>query len=70
MEAGQGPLPPPAILILSSDVDSDDIAARLTGYGGPLYESLRPGVLILVYVRKDFWPAYVKFIAEQSASTP
>ena len=51
--------PPPAILILSSDVDCDDIAARLAGYGGPVYESLRPGVLVAVYVRKDLWPVYV-----------
>ena len=52
--------PPPAILILSSDVDCDDMATRLAGYGGPVYWSLRPGVLIAVYVRKDLWPAYLE----------
>ncbi len=45
--------PLPAILILSSDVDTNDDATRLAGYGRPFYESLRPGVLIEVYVRKD-----------------
>ena len=55
--------PPPAILILSSDVDCDDLKTLLEGYGGPLYESLRPGVLIAVYVRKDLWPAYLECIA-------
>ena len=54
---------PPAILILSSDADSDDLASRLAGYNGPVYESLRPGVLIAVYVRKDLWPAYLEHIA-------
>jgi hypothetical protein len=51
--------PLPAIFILSSDVDCSDIATCLAGYGGPVYESLRPGVLIAVYVRKDLWPAYL-----------
>jgi uncharacterized protein (TIGR03663 family) len=50
--------PPPAILMLSGDVDSDDLTARLAGYGGPVYASLRPGVLLAIYVRKDLWPAY------------
>ena len=50
--------PPPAILMLSRDVDSDDLTARLAGYGGPVYASLRPGVLLAIYVRKDLWPAY------------
>jgi predicted membrane-bound mannosyltransferase len=53
--------PPPAILILSSDVDRDDHA----GYCGPHYESLRPGALIAVYVRKDLWPAYLECLAEE-----
>ena len=51
--------PPPAILILSSDIDGDDLATSLAGYAGPVYESLRPGVLIAVYVRNDLWPAYL-----------
>ena len=55
--------PPPAILILSSDVDCDDIAARLAGYGGPDCGSLRPGVFVEVYVRKDLWPAYLECLA-------
>ena len=50
--------PPPAILILSGDIDSDDLTARLAGYGGPVYASLRPGVLLAIYVRKDLWPVY------------
>ena len=59
--------PPPAILILSSDVDCDDIATRLAGYDGPGYESLRPGVFVMVYVRKDLWPAYLEGIATGSS---
>jgi len=52
-------LPSPAILILSRDVDGDDLAMFLTGYEGPSYWSLRPGMLIKVYVRKDLWPGYL-----------
>ena len=51
--------PPPAILIISSDIDCDDLATRLADYSGPLYESLRSGVLIAVYVRKDLWPTFL-----------
>jgi predicted membrane-bound mannosyltransferase len=51
--------PPPAILMLSSDIDADNPAASMAGYGGPVYESLRPGVLIAIYVRKDLWSAYL-----------
>jgi hypothetical protein len=57
--------PPPAVLILSSDVDCDDLATRLAGYIGPNYESLRPGVLIAVYIRKDLWPAYLECITDK-----
>ncbi len=45
--------PPPAILICSSDVDTDDYATRLADYGDPDFASLRPGVLLKVYIRKD-----------------
>ena len=62
--------PLPAIFILSSDVDGDDAATRLAGYEGPSYWSLRPGVLIGVYVRKDLWPAYLACQAEKTASSP
>ncbi len=61
--------PPPAILILSSDVDCDDMETR-PGYGGSDSGSLRPGVLIAVYVRTDLWPLYLECIAEESASSP
>jgi hypothetical protein len=53
-------LPQPAIVVLSGEVDSGDIATRLAGYGGPIYESLRPGVLIAVYIRKDLWPVFLE----------
>ena len=46
------------------------MATRLAGYGGPVTKSLRPGVLIAVYVRKDLWPAYLECIAEKSVSSP
>ena len=62
--------PPPAILILASDVDTDDMATRLAGYEGPDCGSLRPGVLIAVYVRKDLWPAYRECIAAETVSSP
>ena len=62
--------PPPAILILASDVDTDDIAPRLAGYEGPDCGALRPGVLIAVYVREDLWPAYRECIAAETASSP
>ena len=55
-------LPPPGILILSNDVDCDDITTR-PGYSGPGNESLRPGVPIVIYVRNDLWPAYLECIA-------
>jgi uncharacterized protein (TIGR03663 family) len=55
--------PPPAILILSDDIDCDDVAARLADYGGPLNESLRPNVLIEVYFRKDLWQTYLDYVA-------
>ena len=60
----RGHYPPPAILILSGDIDRDDLATFLAGYGGPLNGSLRPGVLIAVYVRKDLWPALLDCQAE------
>ncbi len=56
--------PRPAILILSSDVDCDDLKTFLDGYGGPLYQSLRPGMLIAVYIRKDLWPSYLDCISQ------
>ncbi|MGO9114866.1 MAG: flippase activity-associated protein Agl23 [Thermoguttaceae bacterium] len=57
-------LPSPAILILSNDVDCNDLKTRLEGYGDPFNWSLRPGVLIAVYVRKDLWRAYLECIAD------
>ena len=59
--------PPPAMLILSSEVDCDDLATGLADYGGPLHESLRPGVLVSVYLRKDLWSAYLNCHDEQAA---
>jgi uncharacterized protein (TIGR03663 family) len=53
-------LPPPVILILSGAADDGDLANFLAGYDGPGYESLRPGVLLWVFVRKDLWPTYVE----------
>ena len=52
--------PPPAILILSNDIDHCNRETRLAGYGAPFNWSLRPGVLIAVYVRKDLWPAFLE----------
>ena len=60
--------PPPAILMLSNDVDCTDLTARLAEYGPPLTWSLRPGVLFSVYVRQDLWPAYLACQAETPAS--
>jgi len=61
-------LPSPSILILSSDIDGDDLANSLASYEGPSYWSLRPGVLIAVYVRKDLWPAFLA-AAKEGVST-
>ena len=52
--------PPPAILMISADIDEKELGTTLDGYNGPSYESLRPGVLIAVYVGKDLWPAYLE----------
>ena len=55
-----------AILIVSSDVDCDDPALHIAEYSGPYYDSsLRPGVLLAVYLRKDLWPAYLECMAEK-----
>ena len=60
--------PPPAILILGGDVESDGLAAGPVEYCGPVNESLRPGVLIRVYVRKDLWPIYIECQNEKAAA--
>jgi predicted membrane-bound mannosyltransferase len=52
-------LPQPAIVIVAAEVDGEDIAARLAGYDGHVHESLRPGVPITVYIRKDLWEAFL-----------
>jgi uncharacterized protein (TIGR03663 family) len=52
--------PPPAILILSSDIECEDPAHPLAGYSGPASESLRPGVPISIFVRNDLWPAFLE----------
>ncbi len=51
--------PLPAILILSGDVDCDDLKIPLVGYRGAGLESLRPGVFIAIYVREDLWQEYL-----------
>jgi uncharacterized protein (TIGR03663 family) len=51
--------PLPAILILSGDVDCDDLKIPLVGYSGAGLESLRPGVFIAIYVREDLWQEYL-----------
>lgn len=57
--------PLPDVLILSADVDSPELAARLSGYNGQIMESLRPGVMVRIYVRKELWP----LILESRVST-
>ena len=63
-----GRWPAPAILILSGEVDCDDVAARLAGYSGPAHESLRPWVPIAIYVRSDLWAAYLECQNENAGS--
>jgi len=46
-------LPIPEVLILSADLQSSELAARLGGYNGQMLESLRPGVFVRIYVRND-----------------
>jgi uncharacterized protein (TIGR03663 family) len=56
-------LPPPAIMIVSGDVEDDDMANRLAGYNS-VYVSLRPGILATVYIQERLWPEYLLAISE------
>ncbi len=46
-------VPMPDVLILSADLESPKLAARLSEYNGQMLESLRPGVFVRIYFRKD-----------------
>ena len=61
--------PLPDVLILSADVDSPELAARLSGYNGQILESLRPGSFVQVYVRDALWPKFIDS-GERSADLP
>jgi uncharacterized protein (TIGR03663 family) len=52
-------VPMPDALILSEDVDSPELAARLHDYNGQMIESLRPGSLVRVYVGNRLWPEFI-----------
>ncbi len=58
LEIKQCPLPD--ILILSANVESPRLAAKLAAYNDQRIESLRPGVFVRLYVRNDLWPAFLE----------
>jgi predicted membrane-bound mannosyltransferase len=60
-----GDFPSPAILIASREVDCDDPKMCPVDYG-----SLRPGVMIAVYVRADLEQTYKECKAEKPPSLP
>lgn len=50
-------LPPPAVIILTPDVQPAVDAALRVAYNRQMLYGLRPGVLVSVYVREDLWQA-------------
>lgn len=53
------PYPPPAVIVLTADVQAD-IDAHLRGpYNRQMIYGLRPGVLLSVYVREGLWQAFL-----------
>ena len=52
--------PPPAVILLTADVQPDVDAALRGAYNQQMIYGLRPGVLLSVYVRDDLWQAFLK----------
>jgi predicted membrane-bound mannosyltransferase len=60
-------LPPPAVVILTSDVQ-ESVDERLSGpYNRQMIYGLRPGVLLSVYVQQDLWDAMLASQAARSS---
>ncbi|MGQ9575831.1 MAG: flippase activity-associated protein Agl23 [Thermoguttaceae bacterium] len=55
--------PPPSVIILTGDVQPTVDAHLRAAYNKLTTRGLRPGVLLLVYVREDVWEALVSSIA-------
>jgi len=62
--------PLPDILILSADIESPRLAAKLAAYNDQRIESLRPGIFVRLYVRSELWPGFLACQAEETASSP
>jgi uncharacterized protein (TIGR03663 family) len=61
-------LPPPAIVLLTSDLQPDVDAGLRTGYNKQMIRGLRPGVFLQVYVRDDLWPAMIGSVERGAGS--
>ena len=59
-------LPPPAVIMLTSESQAE-VDAHLRGdYNRQMMYGLRPGVVVMVYVREDLWQAFLKAVAGDS----
>jgi uncharacterized protein (TIGR03663 family) len=52
--------PPPAIILLTAESKAEVDSGLRAEYNQLTNRRLRPGVLLLVYVRNDLWPAFVE----------
>jgi len=58
--ATRGARPPPAVIMFSPDVQDQIDAGLRAPYRKQMLVGLRPpGVLLMVYVREDLWPAFL-----------
>jgi hypothetical protein len=56
-------LPPPAVIILTPDVQQTVNARLSTAYNQQMMFGLRPEVFVSVYVREDLWQAFRASVA-------
>ena len=52
-------LRPPDMLILSDEFDPPELASGLNQYNGQMIAAIRPGGLVKIYVRNEYWQEFI-----------